>query len=68
MARKQPALFLIAVAILAVAGALIFGATRAFQSGGSGARLFGTLLGLAGFLALLAAVACVVFAFGVDFK
>lgn len=68
MAKRVPGMFLVAAAFLAVAGGLGYGAYRAFAQGTPGFRLLGYALGLGAFFALLLAVACVVFGFGVDFK
>lgn len=68
MAKKSPGMLLIAAACLVVAGALGYGAMRAFNQGSGGLRMLGSLLALAAFLVFLLAVACVVLSFGVDFK
>ena len=68
MAKRVPGMFLVAAAFLAAAIGLGYGASRAFAQGTSGFRLLGYALGLLAFFALLLAVACVVFGFGVDFK
>lgn len=68
MAKKVPGMLLIAPGCLAIAGTLGYWAIKVFHNEGAGARFLGTLLGLGAFLMLLLAVACVVFAFGVDFK
>lgn len=68
MAKRVPAMFLVAAGVLALAVALGYGATRAFAQGTPGFRLLGFVLGFGAFFVLLLAVACVVFGFGVDFK
>jgi hypothetical protein len=68
MAKKTPGMLLIAAACLALAGGLGYAAFRVLGQGGSGSRFFGSILALGAFLSLLLAVACVVLAFGVDFK
>jgi hypothetical protein len=68
MAKKVPGMFLVAAACFAVAGGLGYAAFRAFQQGDGGFRLLGYALGLGAFLTLLLGIACIVFAFGVDFR
>jgi hypothetical protein len=68
MAKQVPGMFVIAAACLAVAAALGYGAFRAFAHGGGGTRLLAIVLTLGACLTTLIAVACVVLAFGVDFK
>jgi hypothetical protein len=68
MAKKEPGMLLIAAGCLAVAGALGYGAVRAFSHSGGGARALGSLLALGAFLVALLGVACIVLSFGVDFR
>ena len=68
MAKKTPGMLLVAAACLVVAGALGYGAMRAFNQGSAGMRFLGSALALGAFLTFLLAVACVVLSFGVDFK
>ena len=68
MAEPAPGMFLVAAGSLAVAGAVGYGAFRAFRSRSAGMRVLGSVLALGAFLMVMLALACIVFAFGVDFK
>ena len=68
MAKRVPGMFLVAAGLLALGLGLGYGANRALAQGTPGFRLLGYALGLGAFFALLLAVACVVFGFGVDFR
>lgn len=68
MAKRVPGMFVVALGVLAIAFALGYGAYAAFGQGTPGMRLLGKLLALAAFLTFMLAIACVVLAFGVDFR
>ena len=68
MAKRAPGMLLVAAGCLVVAGALGYGAIRAFNQGSAGMRFLGSALALGAFLTFLLALACIVLSFGVDFR
>lgn len=61
-------MLLVALVVLVVAGAFAAGAFEVWHLGGWAAKLGGKLLALGSFLTFMMAIACVVLAFGVDFR
>lgn len=68
MPKRVPGMFLVAFGVLAIAVGLAYGAYTAFGHGTPGMRFLGKLLALAAFLTFMLAIACIVLAFGVDFR
>jgi len=68
MAEKNPVALAIAVGIIAAGAGIAYGAVKVYQIGTPGMHFLAKLLGLVAFLVILAGIAAVVFAFGVDFR